>query len=260
MKKTILLGLILTLAVQTFAWDAVGHRIVAEIAYQNLTKKARKQVDEVLGKRGIVYYASWPDEIKSDTIYPESHVWHYQNLDAGKSRADLDSLFMNKTLEGRHLFFAKDSLENVLKNDRKQADALKFLVHFAGDEFQPMHMGHSTDAGANKISMTWWGQKTNLHSVWDGKLIASQQMNYSEYAQFLIDRYAPQKKEVWNMTELECLYKTYDAVNYIYDYTLALGDQKRYEYRYVYVMKDIMNYQLYAAGIQLAKLLNEIYK
>lgn len=68
---------------QTLAWGNKGHRIVAQIAYDHLTCKTRKEVDEVLGKRGIIYLSTWPDEIKSDTIYPTSFTCHYQDLDGG---------------------------------------------------------------------------------------------------------------------------------------------------------------------------------
>ena len=33
-----------------YAWGQKGHRIVAQVAYDNLTNKARKQIDAVLGK------------------------------------------------------------------------------------------------------------------------------------------------------------------------------------------------------------------
>ena len=59
------------------AWGQKGHRIVAQVAYDNLNKKTRKQVDAVLGKHGMIYLSTWADEIKSDTIYPNSFTCHY---------------------------------------------------------------------------------------------------------------------------------------------------------------------------------------
>ena len=93
MKKSFLL-LIITFFVASnlHAWDALGHKIVAEVAYNQLTKKARKQVDNVLGTRGIIYAAPWADEIKSDTIYPETHAMHYQNLRDGMTAEDIDKM------------------------------------------------------------------------------------------------------------------------------------------------------------------------
>src|SRR5665647_2418875 len=50
----------LSLSLSVSAYDAVGHRIVADIAYQNLTKTARTQLDKILGKHGLIYAATWP--------------------------------------------------------------------------------------------------------------------------------------------------------------------------------------------------------
>jgi len=262
MKKFFSLLIIALFALNAAAWDAKGHRIVTTIAYQNLTKKARKQVDKVLGVKGIIYYASWADEIKSDTIYPQSHGWHFQNLNPGMSDAALDSLFFDKTKEGQHLFYAKDSLTRVLMEHPDDVDALKFIVHLAGDEFQPMHMGHSEDLGGNRVRLTWFGQKTNMHSLWDRWLLDYTQWSCSEYVTLLTDKYSSEKKSISNLSELECLHMTYAFCNRLYAYRASLGEElpRSYEYKYYYTCHDILEYQLYAAGIQLAKLLNEIYK
>lgn len=260
MKKCFSLLLLSIFMLQGYAWDARGHRIVADIAYANLTKKARTRVDAVLGEKGMIWTASWPDEIKSDTIYPESHVWHYQNLNSGLSYAYLDSLLDYPTLEGKHLFYAKDSLTRVLRENPNDEVALKFIVHLAGDEFQPMHMAHADDLGGNRVRLTWFGQKTNLHSLWDRYMIEGTQYSYTEMSEMLQLKYADQKKAIYNMTERECVHRTYTCVCDLYAYQEALGEAPRgYEYTYVYRFRDMMEYQLYAAGIQLAKLLNEIY-
>src|ERR1035437_10467868 len=93
------LGLTLSLS----AYDAVGHRIIADIAYDNLTDKARTQVDKILGKRGIVYEASWADEVRSDNKYAYSYQWHYQDLDDNMTSADIKKLMVNPKAEGEHL-------------------------------------------------------------------------------------------------------------------------------------------------------------
>lgn len=262
MRKVFLILFVSLFSLGTYAWDAVGHRIVADIAYHNLHKKARKQVDNVLGVHGMIYTASWADEIKSDTIYPTSSAWHFQNLNPGLTHADIDSLYSHKLAEGEHLFYALDSLTTVLKNDKGNVDALKFIVHLVGDEFQPMHMGHAEDLGGNRVRLTWFGQKTNLHSLWDRWLIDYTQYKYSEFSAYLQDKYAAQKETISKMTDLECLYRTYDAVTAVYAYQATLSDPlpRSYEYKYYYNMKAIQEYQLYAAGIRLAVLLNEIYK
>lgn len=261
MKRFLSFLLVLCTVLPAMSWDARGHRIVADIAYANLNKKARAHVDKVLGVKGMIWTASWPDEIKSDTIYPESHVWHYQNLNSGLSVAYIDSLLDNPTLEGRHLFFAKDSLVKVLRENPNDEVALKFIVHLAGDEFQPMHMAHADDLGGNKVRITWFGQKTNLHSLWDRWMIDYTQYSYSEFSHRLQLKYASQRDAIYRMSERECVHNTYSCVCQLYAYQEALGAElpRGYEYKYVYRFGEMLDYQLYVGGIQLAKLLNELF-
>lgn len=40
-----------------------------------------------------------------------------------------------------------------------------FLAHFMGDVHQPLHVGFTSDAGGNSITVYWYTVKTNLHSV-----------------------------------------------------------------------------------------------
>ena len=51
-----------------WAWGQKGHRIIAQVAYDNLSCSTRRKIDKVLGAHGAIYLANWPDEIKSDTI------------------------------------------------------------------------------------------------------------------------------------------------------------------------------------------------
>jgi len=246
------LGLTLSL----FAYDGVGHRIIADIAYDNLASGARTQVDKVLGKRGIVYEATWADEVRSDNKYAFSYPFHYQDLDDNMTSAGIKKLLDNPTAEGKHLFFAIDSLIVRLKNNKSDAEALKFLVHFVGDLHQPMHMGRKDDKGGNKIEMNWFGRKTNLHSVWDGALIDNEKMSYSEFSRFLQDKFEPRKAEFRKNSLLQSIEATYVVRNSIYAY----DNSDTSNYHYVYFFADKRDEMLYRGGIQLANILNTIYK
>lgn len=238
------------------AYDAVGHRIIADIAYDNLTDKAKAGVDKVLGKRGMIYEATWADEVRSDSKYAYSYQWHYQDLDDNMTAADIKNLLDHPKTEGEHLFFALDSLTNRLKNNKNNAEALKFLVHFVGDLHQPMHMGRKDDKGGNKVDFNWFGRKTNLHSVWDGALIENQKMSYTEYSQYLEDKFEPRKAEFKKHGILQSVEAAYSVRNLIYAYNY--NDTNNYHY--VYIFGDKLDEMLYRGGIQLANVLNAIYK
>lgn len=261
MKKTIILALIALMAMPSdlLAWGQKGHRIVAEVAYQTMKASTRKKVDAVLGRHGIVYVANWPDEIKSDTIYPMSGNWHFQDMDAGMSDSAVVSTLTNypDAKTGR-LWAVSDSLTAVLKQNPNDVDALMFMVHFMGDRFCPMHTAHLSDKGGNAVKMKFFGKQTNLHSIWDSGIIDSRGYDYTEYAQFLIDRYGKKEaKAIRAMSVEELTVRNYHTVNAIYDYQQTWNGNP---YHYVYHWKDTMEWNLYAAGIRLAQLLEEIYR
>lgn len=256
LKVITILFFALTFSLNTWAWDAVGHRIIGEIAYQNLTKKARKQCDKVLGIRGIVYQATWADEVRSDKKYDYSYKWHYQNLKDNMTTADLENLLANPTSEGEHLFYALNLLTDKLKENKSDDESLKFFVHFVGDLHQPMHLGRLDDLGGNKVSMNWFGKTTNLHAVWDGQITDSKNMSYTEYSNYLEDKFAPQLPQYKKYSVLQSIEKAYEIRTRIYNYE----DPKNSNYLYVYTFGKDVDEMLFRAGIQLANQLNAIFK
>ena len=67
MKKHFIFTLMASMLISTaaFAWGPKGHDIVAAIAEQNLTSKAKKNLNELLDGKSIVYYSSWMDNIQN---------------------------------------------------------------------------------------------------------------------------------------------------------------------------------------------------
>lgn len=259
MKKNIclLLALLLLFSIeQLFAWGQEGHRIIGQIAYQHLTPQAKKNLDQILGEKGLIYWSNWADEIKSDTIYPNSYDWHFQDLNGGMSDSALFATLINYPQEGGNLFKVLDSLIMVLKNEPANVDALRFIIHLMGDKFCPMHTGHFDDLGGNKIKLQWFGRNSNLHRVWDSDLIYSRGYSYSEYAEYLEHRYHTLAQDIEKMSEAEILLHNYQLTQEIYDYHKVWDGNS---YHYIYHFTDAMEKQLYTSGIRLAKLLNELY-
>ena len=265
MKRTLIILLCALCAcmqsLPVFGWGQEGHRIIAKIAYDNLSGKARKAVDKTLGKQGMIYWANWPDEIKSDTIYAESirDGWHYQDFAGGMSDSLVLDAMVHYPAEGGNMFRALDSLAQVLKDKKGDVHTLRFFVHISSDKYCPMHMAHMDDKGGNAVRMAWFSKSnnTNLHAVWDTKLIESQGYSYTEYAEKLQNEYAWQKKDIQAMSEEELLLRSYHFTEAIYDYQQTWDGNT---YHYIYRWHIPMEEQLSIAGIRLAKALNEIYK
>ena len=60
--------------------------------------------------------------------------------------------------------------------------ALKFLVHIVEDMHQPMHVSREEDKGGNTIQVNYDGKGTNLHALWDSKLIDHQGLTDEQMA------------------------------------------------------------------------------
>lgn len=256
MKKFSLLAILISIFVNSFAYDATGHRIVADIAYNNLTPKAKQAVDKILGKQGIIYESTWADEVRSDKKYNYSYQWHYQNLKDSMSDEQLTKLLKSPLSEGEHLFFAIDQMKSRIKKDKSDAEALKFLVHFTADFHQPMHLGRASDLGGNKTEVKWFGKTINIHSLWDSYMIDAQNYTYSEYSNYLQNKFAPQKTQFQNENLSQSLEFVYQIRNKIifYDYS----DTNNYHYTYLF--SNDLDELLFRGGIQLSKILNELYK
>ena len=263
MKKTFtfLLVVLMTViyAVPAYGWGQKGHRIIAKIAYDNLNRKARKAVDKTLGKQGIIFWANWPDEIKSDTIYAESirDGWHYQDFNGGMTDSAVVAALTDYPKEGGNMFRALDSLVRVMKDGKSDVHTLRFIIHISGDRYCPMHTAHLDDKGGNTVKMKWFQDNTRLHTVWDTHLLESQGYSYTEYANKLELEYANHKKAILAMSEEELLLHNYHFTESIYAYQETWDGNT---YHYIYRWHIPMEEQLYIAGIRLAKLLNEIYK
>ncbi|WP_143309640.1 S1/P1 nuclease [Chitinophaga vietnamensis] len=262
MKKFVLglaLGFLLPFA--SFAWGPIGHRVVAEIAWQHLTPKARQAVTAILGRESLAMIANWPDFIKSDTThrYDHTNTWHYLDFPGGVSRAEFDSLL--KAATGENLYVETQAMIKELKNrslpkDQKQF-ALSFLVHMLGDMHQPLHVGHDEDQGGNKISVQWFNQPSNLHHVWDEQLIDFQQLSYTEYTK-AIDIASPEQVKAYQAgTIADWMFESHELADKVYGYTKP---DSKLSYRYNYVFINDLNKQLLKGGLRLAAVLNGIFK
>jgi hypothetical protein len=168
-----LLGLLCSPA-PAFAWGSEGHKVIAHIAALNLTPRASGAVAALLGgdaEAMMAKDANWADEIRDDQ--PQTSRWHYVDLEV-----DGDLRYSKSRDCPREQCIVAQILrdEEVLRlgDTAQKAEALKFLIHFAGDIRQPLHAGEDHDAGGNRIRLIYRGVWTNLHQVWDDDVVSIQ--------------------------------------------------------------------------------------
>ena len=143
--------------------------------------------------------------------------------------------------------------KNTAPKDREIA--LRFLIHIVGDMAQPLHVGNESDKGGNTITLSFFGQPTNLHSLWDNQLVDYQKYSYTEYADVLL------RKEV----DIDSVQRG-SLESWIYDSRLQADKiyqntkpNQNYKYEYDYQFNDLLERQLLYGGLRLAKILNDLF-
>ncbi len=254
-----MLGVLMYLPFTSGAWGLLGHRIVGEVADQYINAKTRKAIQQILGTESMAMSANWADFIKSDTSYNYLSSWHYVNLPADLSKTTLFSFLEEE--KGPNIYNKLNEMIAVLKNAKSTAVqkklALRMVIHLVGDLHQPMHTARKEDLGGNRVFLTWFGDKTNLHGVWDEKLIDFQQLSYTEYTK-AINHPSTAEFTTWQKASLkECVLESYEICNQIYATGIKNDDKLSYKYNFTWI--GVVNQQLLKGGVRLAKILNDIY-
>lgn len=172
------------------AWGAMGHRLVAQLAADELTPDARTEIAHLLQGEAaptLPGIAAWADELREHDpdLGRRSSGWHYVNL--GEQQCTYDA---TRDCKGGNCVVEALAAQAAVLADRgrspaERARALKFVVHFVGDIHQPMHAGYAHDKGGNTVQLSIDGRGTNLHALWDSKLLASAGLDEGAYLQHL---------------------------------------------------------------------------
>lgn len=172
-----------------YAWDDFGHRVVARIAWENMTPHARARAIEILRNAGMdtglrgthtghlttqqeielfVFAATWPDVVRStdDSVALRGEKYHhpYRHYVDTFWRQDTDFgpiMPANRRQDGDLLRDAP-RLQRWLtaSSPQLQALGLAWMLHLVGDLHQPLHAsGRITprdpwgDAGGNDFKL-----------------------------------------------------------------------------------------------------------
>ncbi|XP_038712054.1 endonuclease 4-like [Tripterygium wilfordii] len=276
-----ILGVILLLQLfpDSQAWGDAGHYAVCKIAEEYLTKDARVAVNALLpvsAEGHLANVCSWPDDIRrTDRSYSWSTALHFVNPpdstcnydysrdchdSAGNKGRCVTGAIYNYTTQ-------LTSPNAVLKYNL--TEALMFLSHFIGDIHQPLHVGFVGDLGGNRIVVNWYDTKTNLHRVWDDKIIDSAlEKFYNSDVETMIQAIQKNITDNWstswafcrsNQTVCPNLYASESisaTCKYAYPNASAgsnLGDD------YFYSRLPIVELRLAQGGVRLAAVLNNIF-
>ena len=242
-------------ALSAFGWGQKGHDVTACIAEQHLTPATRMAVDSLLEGRSMVYWANWLDNASHTPEYAYSKTWHYKNVDEGKAYEEAP---LNPSGDAVTAIRAQiATLSDPASAPEDSRLALKMLLHIVGDLHQPLHMGHATDLGGNLVKVRYFGNDTNIHTVWDTDLPESaHKWSHTEWQQ-QIDRAAGEEERAivagdiddWARESMEICGDVYRA--FPADADISYDEVARWT--------PVVESQLLKGGLRLAHVLNLIF-
>jgi hypothetical protein len=161
------------------AWNAEGHMVVAQIAYNHLDSAVKAKCDALIavpltyssaGTSNFVTAAVWADDFKSSLGTGTSH---YIDLPISLDGTSTNGVVMESPDVVQAIRQYASTLQSTNATLTDQATALRYLLHFVGDIEQPLHCSTAVwasrpkgDAGGNYFYLTG-GNWSNLHSLWD---------------------------------------------------------------------------------------------
>ncbi len=243
------------------SWGVTGHRAIAKIAENHLTPKAKTAVYELLGAENLSDVSTWADEVRRNQEYKYTTPWHYINLPLGLTYAQFKEKVESMTDDNVYSALLKQ--EQLLKDNNtprdKKIEALKFIVHFVGDLHQPMHISRSEDQGGNTIQLNYDDKGTNLHSLWDSRLIDHQGLNFEQLAAKNDNASAADIEKLQHDPLIRWMWESYEVSSKLY----AEVDQMKsrsLDNSYYDEHIQIVNTRIQQGGLRLAGLLNDIFK
>jgi hypothetical protein len=252
--------------VNAHAWGYEGHRIIAEIAEQFLEPETAHHVRDLLAIENLTTLAevsTWADEIRSQ--HPETRRWHFVNIPIHSTAGESSVYDAARDCPQNECVVAKiEEFERVLADplapERERLEALKYVVHFIGDVHQPLHAANNNDRGGNDVAVTFLGQRTNLHAVWDGGIIGpAVKGDERAYALRLAGDITLVERQRWSAgSAVSWANESYSiAVRMIYGQLTHSGTLSD---SYATEALSVVNRQLKRAGVRLAVVLNTVLK
>ncbi len=270
------------------AWSARGHMMVGDIAARLLTPTATVAVSELLrddlgadgkpsGRSTLGQVSVWPDELRATPEQRATGAYHFDDVpicgvpDKAKYCPDGKC--------GTEWFRKQVAvLKDRQQPPRARNEALKWIVHLAGDLHQPLHASDNNDRGGNDVQITFLGKRSddpvagrtpspyNLHTAWD-RLIPYQLFDTVGYDRFLADTPSAGTRADWEVGDMdqwaaESFVLARDFVYPALPAETVCGEATKVvvpiDARYDVDAEVVAGEQLRKAGVRLAKVLNEI--
>lgn len=267
MSKTLLFLFLFTFNLTGYTWNAAGHKLIAQIAYDKLSPEARQMCADIFNIQGTValqiYFvesSTWLDRIRRKHVHYFDE-FHYVDIPFSRDGTPPPKEKKKNALTAIPKAILQLSSPSV--NNKTKALNLKILIHVVGDIHQPLHTITKVsrrfpegDLGGNLYLLkSPYGK--NLHQYWDK---GAGVLTYKTFLAIKIKAYLLEKK--WPCTYANELKEPKDWVNASHNlavtHAYSIRTHKKPSKPYQDNTIAIVDQQIAFAGCRLANLLNSI--
>ncbi len=272
-----LVFLLMAYAAPSLSWNAMGHRIIMQIALDNMTPHAIQRFNDYNqvqgnkeGQASLLDAACWLDACRRAYRGRFDHM-HY--IDIPFSEHIFPLLRAHKPALMNALIAIEQSRAVLLENNvspTERAISLRILLHVVGDVHQPLHAATriskkypNGDKGGNQFYLQKNGVAKNLHAYWDrggGSLLVKSKRSMT----LAIKNKAHDLEKQWPCHDLSVKFEPQGWIeeSYLIAKSKAYSPLKKHRPTRLYqtMVKELTDERLSLAGCRLAFLLNEIDK
>lgn len=254
MRKQVLSVAMIAISAALISWGYKGHRTIATIAQKHLTSNTAYAVSAYLKGESMSEVSTWADDHRN----PTTGKWHFLNLPLGLNQQQFVEFVNQQSNDNVYGAILKE--EAIIKDKASTPDqinsALKYLIHLVGDAHQPMHISRAEDKGGNTIQVRFDNAGTNLHSLWDSKLIDHEGLSEEQIAKQYDWANDAQIKKWQADSPMEWLWESYQISSKLYaDVKPGQNIDEAYYKEYI----PTVHLRIDQAGIRLAGELNKLF-
>jgi len=248
---------------QALAWNALGHRLIAEIASDHLTPSAKAMCRSLQGEsryQNIVSASTWLDDIrfKKDVYYDSMH---YVDIPFSNDHSPLPPIPEHNAISCVQSAVRVLSSQTAKRSEKTVA--MRELLHVVGDIHQPLHAATEIsaqypqgDLGGNRVLLSHNAVANNLHAYWDrgaGFLVRSKRSKSDRVRHLALDleRRWPCHPLAMDRNPTHWAQESHDLAKRI-AYALPVDEH------YQRIASDLVQQRVALAGCRLAGLLNHI--
>lgn len=255
-----------------YAWNSLGHRLVAQIACDNLEQKNISRLerynhalDRNFKKQpSLMSAAPWLDSLRYLNGLWLEH-YHYINLPFSRDNTTLIKPVPDNAITA--IKQAKKTLHDPNASLYNKGFSLRILLHVVGDLHQPLHaiseyskIHPHGDLGGNLFALASNDIGTNLHKYWDegGGFLVEKKVNakrLKELAEHIEKKWPCAKMKNANMSP-ESWAKESHALALAYAYSISPGQNP--DSAYQKHAQEICEKRIAFAGCRLANLLRDV--